>query len=129
LPLRQPAYYDAFVHPMADRPDILREYRVRIIPAERAGPQPRYPANLGRRTKFGGVPDAIQPEADLVKRCPKCHSPMHFVAQLDSFEFNGDNNPNRRDYGGEHFMFGDVGMIYVWFCFHCLTPHASLECY
>ena len=29
---------------MSDRPDILREYRVRIIPAERAGPQPKDPA-------------------------------------------------------------------------------------
>jgi len=53
---------------------------------------------------------------------------MHFVAQLDSFEFNGENNPNRKDYGDEQFMFADVGMIYVWFCFNCATPTASLEC-
>jgi hypothetical protein len=114
---------------MSHRPDNLREYRVRIIPAERAGPQPKYPANLGRRTKFGGVPDAIQSGDESEKRCPHCFSAMHFVAQLDSFEFNGDDNPNRKDYGDTQFMFGDVGMIYVWFCFQCQTPHASMECY
>ena len=27
------------------------------------------------------------------------------------------------------FMVGDVGMIHVWFCFQCLTPQASMECY
>jgi hypothetical protein len=54
---------------------------------------------------------------------------MHFVAQIDSFEFNGKHNPNRKDYGDEQFMFGDVGMIYIWFCFNCLTPHAETECY
>lgn len=48
---------------------------------------------------------------------------------LDSFEFNGENNPNRKNYGDEQFMFGDVGMIYVWFCFNCLTPHATTEGY
>jgi hypothetical protein len=112
---------------MSDLPDNLREYRVRIIPAERAGQQPKYPDNLGSRTKFGGIPDAIQVGDDEEKRCPQCFGPLTFVAQIDSFEFNGENNPNRRDYGDEQFMFGDVGMIYVWFCFQCLTPQASLE--
>jgi hypothetical protein len=35
----------------------------------------------------------------------------------------------RDDHGLQQFMFGDVGMIYVWFCFQCLTPQASMECY
>jgi hypothetical protein len=114
---------------MKDLPDILREYRVRIIPAERAGPQPKEPDNLGRRTKFGGRPDAIQPGDDEEKRCPQCFGPMHFIAQIDSFEFNGDNNPNRKGFEDAHFMFGDVGMIYVWFCFQCLSPQAEMESY
>jgi len=54
---------------------------------------------------------------------------MSFVAQIDSFEHNDENNPNRRDYGKQHFMFGDVGMIYVWFCFDCLVPFATMDCY
>jgi hypothetical protein len=114
---------------MSDIPDILREYRARNIPAERAGPQLKYPANLGRRTKFGGRPDAIQGDDESEKRCPDCYATMHFVAQIDSFEYNGEGNPNRRDYGDTQFMFGDVGMIYVWFCFQCLKPHASMQCY
>jgi hypothetical protein len=115
---------------MAQRPTILREYRVKIIPADEAGRQERYPKNLGKRTKFGGVPDAIQPNDDEeVKTCERCFQPLHFVAQIDSFEFNGRDNPNRKDYGDAHFMFGDVGMIYVWFCFKCGTAHASTECY
>jgi hypothetical protein len=54
---------------------------------------------------------------------------MSFVAQIDSFEHNEENNPNRKDYGEQHFMFGDVGMIYVWFCFDCLAPFATMDCY
>jgi hypothetical protein len=45
--------------PMSDRPDILREYRVTIVPADEAGPQPTYSNDLGLRTKFGGNSDAI----------------------------------------------------------------------
>jgi hypothetical protein len=109
--------------------DVLREYRVKIIPAVNAGPQPAYPDNLGLRTKFGDTPDAIQDGQDSNRRCGECGQKMHFVAQIDSFEFNHDNNPNRKDYGDEQYMFGDVGIIYVWFCFNCLAPDASMECY
>ena len=112
-----------------DLPDVLREYRVKIIPAGQAPPTPRYPNDSGLRTKFGGLPDAIQDGDEEQKTCPHCFQRMHFIAQIDSFEFDGTNNPNRQDYGDEHFMFGDVGMIYVWFCFGCLTPQAAMECY
>jgi hypothetical protein len=113
---------------MSQRPDILGEYRVRIIPAERAGPQPKYPANLGRRTKFGGLPDAIQAGDEEQKRCPDCFAPMHFVAQIDSFEFNGENNPNCHEHEETHFVFGDVGMIYVWFWHgHAARPARPLS--
>jgi hypothetical protein len=114
---------------MRELPDILREYRVKIVPAEEAGPQPSYAKSLGLRTKFGGSPDAIQADGEDQKSCPQCFQPMHFVAQIDSFEHKAASNPNSRDYGDQQFMFGDVGMIYVWFCFNCLTPHASMECY
>jgi hypothetical protein len=116
---------------MNDLPEVLREYRVRIVPLDRAGPQPKYPQNLGRRTKFGGSPDEIQRGDDDEdgKACPQCFGKMHFVAQIDSFEHNDENNPNRKDYADAQFMFGDVGMIYVWFCFNCLTPQATLESY
>lgn len=52
---------------------------------------------------------------------------MRFVAQIDSFEMNRKGNPISKKTGEAHFVFGDAGMIYVWFCFHCLTPLATLE--
>ena len=114
---------------MSERPDILREYRVKLVPAEEAGPRPQYADDLGLRTKFGGTPDSIQVEVDEEKTCPQCFQRMHFIAQIDSFEFKGTHNPNRKDHGDAQFMFGDVGMIYVWFCFQCLTPYAATDCY
>lgn len=113
---------------MSDRPDVLREYRVKVIPASDAKAQRDYVEDLGLRTKFGGTPDAIQSEDDFPSRCGECGGKLHFVAQLDSFEFKSEINPNRKDYGDEQFMFGDVGLIYIWFCFDCCTPTASFQC-
>jgi hypothetical protein len=31
--------------------------------------------------------------------------------------------------GDKQFMFGDVGMIYVWFCFDSMKPLATMDCY
>ena len=39
---------------MSDHPDKLREYRIKIIPAQDAPPPAKYPDHLGYRTKFGG---------------------------------------------------------------------------
>ena len=54
---------------------------------------------------------------------------MYFSAQIDSFEFKGEENPNAKDHGDVNFMFGDVGVICVWFCFDCLEPLATMDCY
>ena len=106
---------------MKDLPQHLREYRVKIMPAEDAPPPAKYPDNLGYRTKFGGKPELIQPTGDEEeRRCSACFEPLHFIGQIDSFE---------NDHPDPQFMFGDVGMIYVWFCFRCYTPSATLECY
>lgn len=111
-------------------PKILREYRVKLIPAAKAGPQPEYPEHLGLRTKFGGLPDGIQDAGeDMRVGCPECRKAMHFVGQIDSFEYAGKNNPHRRDYSDAQFMFSDVGLIYVWFCYKCLVPHATTQAY
>lgn len=114
---------------MANRPNILREYRVVLVPADEAEPQEQYPKNLGKRTKCGGQPDSLQRDTDEGKVCPHCSGPMHFVAQIDSFEFDYKGNPHRKPYREAHFMFGDVGMIYIWFCFKCGNAEASTECY
>ena len=104
---------------MSDLPEKFREYRVKLIPAEDAPPPAKYPHNIGYRTKFGGKADLIQP-GDGARSCDVCGKPMHFIAQIDSFE---------SDHPDPQFEFGDAGMIYVWFCFECNTPAAVLESY
>lgn len=81
-----------------------------------------YPANLGLRTKLGGEPDWIQ--SDETPVCESCGEPMDFVAQIDSIEHENKNNPLSKSALGhqQDYMFGDVGMIYVFFCFGCLQP-------
>jgi len=112
---------------MPDISEILREYRVKIVPAAEA--QPVNLKDLGRRTELGGNPDEIQPGGQSGIRCPGCGKRLHLVGQIDSFEFNGKDNPNRKDYSDTQFVFGDVGMIYVWFCFDCCEPLATMDCY
>jgi hypothetical protein len=114
---------------MSDQPEILREYRVTLNPSTDRAQSLTNPKNLGLKTKFGGVPDQVQASSSSRVACPECGHHMHFIAQIDSFEHKSSENPNARDYGEQHFMFGDVGMIYVWFCFDCLTPLATMDSY
>ena len=109
----------------------LREYKVKL---ERLKPgelicEHSYPNNDGLLTKFGGEPDWIQGQETL--KCPHCNTEMSFVGQIDSFEHDYKTNPLRVDAikGDQHFMFGDVGRIYVFFCFECCEPKAILQCY
>lgn len=82
----------------------------------------------GQRTKLGGEPDWEQD--DEHPNCPSCFTAMSFVAQIDSVEHWSKTNPHSRDpiKQGQDFMFGDVGMIYVFFCFDCLQSQAVLQC-
>src|SRR3990172_1141718 len=99
--------------------EILREYRMKFekVPeGQKALPDPE---QLGLRSKLGGAPDWVQrPE---VPKCTDCKSPMTFVAQLDSIEHDEDYNPHAIEAlsNQQQYMFGDVGMIYVFCCFHC----------
>src|SRR5687768_11975734 len=102
----------------------LNEYRVsleRVRRGERAVPQ-EYPEYIGRRTKLGGKPSWIQ--GDQTPECPSCGDTMYFVAQIDSIEHRSDHNPLMQD-PPKHidFVFSDVGMIYVFYCFDCCVPH------
>jgi hypothetical protein len=114
---------------MSDLPEFLREYRATLIPSTGSEQLPTYPENLGLKTKFGGVPDQVQANSPSKVACPECSQNMHFISQIDSFEHQSSENPIAKDYGERQFMFGDVGMIYVWFCFDCLTPLATMDCY
>ena len=111
-------------------PRRLSELRVtleRVAPGDRAV-QLEYPDNLGLRTKLGGQPEWIQD--DETPACPECGTLMTFVAQIDSLEHNAPGNPLRRGaLVDKDYMFGDVGMIYVFFCYDCCKPAAVHQCY
>ena len=82
----------------------------------------------GMQTKFGGEPDWIQ-DCE-VPVCTNCGQLMSFVAQIDSIEHDNKHNPLRRHcLDHQDYMFGDVGMIYVFFCFPCCTTESVFQCY
>lgn len=67
----------------------------------------------GQRTQLGGHPTWIQ--ADESPCCPACGREMSFVAQIDSL--------------GGAYMFGDCGMLYVFYCVECHEADAFEQCY
>lgn len=105
----------------------LREYRVIFERGSGALPSDE-DDRLGLRTKFGGEPDWEQD--DETPSCSSCLAPMTFVAQLDSIEHDYRNNPHAVGAlsGDQHFMFGDVGLIYVFFCFPCSASKSIFQC-
>lgn len=113
----------------------LPEFRVsltRLKSGERAYPEGdgvSHYEGYGRRTQPGGDPDWVQGERPNPE-CPRCGRTATFVAQIDSVEHDTKYNPHAVDAFSKDrkWMFGDVGMIYVFFCFHCLEPHAEFEC-
>jgi hypothetical protein len=113
--------------PEANQLPEIRVVLERVLPGERAVALD-YPDNLGMRTKLGGAPDWIQ--NDDTPHCDQCDTLMTFVAQIDSIEHDNRHNPLRRDcMGQQDYMFGDVGMIYVFFCRECGNPSAVQQCY
>ena len=108
-------------------PKVLKEYRVKFEKVS-AGKQ-AVPDNsqLGIRSKLGGEPDWCQSPEN--PQCSGCGSPMSFVAQIDSMEHFEDHNPNAIHWGAkQEYMFGDVGMIYVFFCYDCLETQSVFQC-
>jgi len=55
---------------------------------------------------------------------------MTFVAQIDSVEHAWESNPHAVDAlsDDQKWMFGDVGMIYVFHCFDCMTAQSIVQC-
>lgn len=78
--------------------------------------------NIGGRTKLGGDPTWIQ--EDSTPSCPECQQKMSFVGQIDSIDNLLENKTIIEDY-----MFGDMGMIYIFFCFDCNTTDSIFQCF
>lgn len=115
--------------------DQLPEFKVtlqRMAKGERAvNPDDR--KNHGARTKLGGVPNWIQ-LIDETPICEECKERMTFVAQIDSLEHRpeyrpGRSEPKRRARSMKPWMFCDVGMIYVFYCFNCSKTRSVTQCY
>lgn len=89
------------------------EYRVRlerVPPGESAIAVP-YPDNHGLCTKLGGEPYWIQPGVSPF--CEGCQQSMAFVAQIDSIDYTGYPRDD------VFYMFGDMGMLYIFYCVGC----------
>jgi hypothetical protein len=115
------------------RPERLREYKVILRKCElgeRAIPLDYLETlGAGMATKFGGDPDWLQGEE--CPECLQCKHPMTFIAQIDSIEHQNQSNPHSRKpvEDDQQWMFGDVGMIYVFFCFDCLETRSVFQCH
>ena len=105
----------------------LPEYRMRFdsVPLGQEAVDPRC---YGLRSKLGGEPNWEQ--NDETPQCPSCGEEMTFVAQIDSINHDTESNPHHIDCLSDEqkFMFGDVGMIYVFFCFDCLETTSVMQC-
>jgi uncharacterized protein YwqG len=109
-------------------PEVLREYRIKfetVSEGEKAVPDRQ---QLGVRSKLGGAPDWDQ--SDEVPTCPACKEQMSFIAQIDSMEHDEEHNPHRINClsNQQQYMFGDVGMIYVFMCFDCMKTVSVVQC-
>ena len=112
--------------PQAAEP--LREYRIKFEKMPKGKKAVSDPDKLGVRSKLGGGPDWVQnPE---VPKCSDCKQPMTFIAQIDSMEHDEEHNPHAIDCssGQQQYMFGDVGMIYVFMCFGCMNTKSLIQC-
>lgn len=106
----------------------LPEFSVKLIRVKDGAPLESQ--ELGQRTKLGGLPNRIQDGAPW-PTCPHCREGLSFVAQIDSIEHQCNQNPHSVDAGSsdQKWMFGDVGMIYVYYCFDCGHTEADSACY
>lgn len=111
---------------------ILREYRM-LFEAVPVGQHANPPdgGEPGMRSKLGGTPDWIQESSEgTTIECETCKRPMTFVAQVDSMEHRGVGyeNPHWKPPREQDYMFADVGMLYVFWCFRCRSGHVMYEC-
>lgn len=79
---------------------------------------------IGKRTKLGGEPDWIQPAENIM--CRYCQQEMTFIAQIDSIDDSIASGINASE---AEYIFEDVGMLYVFYCFECGETAALCQGY
>ena len=87
---------------------------------------PDHDEALGFRSKLGGEPDWDQ--GAETPKCSGCQKAMRFIAQIDSIEHNVSKNPHHQEFFEQEYMFGDVGMLYVFFCYDCMESKSVFQC-
>jgi hypothetical protein len=109
----------------------LREIRVELVELPAGEKAVDEDTEHGARTKLGGEPTWIH--NDEMPICPFCDNKMIFVAQIDSLDqLRTAGFARYRANGDEEtasYMFGDVGLIYVFFCFECNETNSIFQCY
>gem|GEM_PF-2367763 len=68
--------------------------------------------------RVGGSPTWVQDTEYL--KCPKCSRTMHFAAQIDS---------DLKLVDGSDWMWGDLGICYLYFCGDCSVTGVTYQCY
>ena len=115
---------DSFPEPLPEFEVTLRRIKQNET-AYPQGPDVAHYEHQGQRSKFGGFPERLHEDRKFPE-CPECGDLMHFVAQIDSIEHEWPSNPHA-GVSEQRWMFGDVGMLYVFFCFDCMCPHAEVD--
>lgn len=116
---KMPPWYDADQRAEPDKMQLahvpLREIGIdlQLLKRKLSKARAKPGSQSGYRTKLGGKPDWLQ--ADETPICPDCGEPETFICQIDSI----DDVVRDDEEGTQTYMFGDSGMIYVFFCFAC----------
>jgi hypothetical protein len=100
----------------------LRELPLYRATFQRIAAEGDVPTILGSRSKCGGEPWWSQ--EDETPKCRKCRKACTFVMQIDSFQ----HDPRNELHGDRDYLFADVGMIYVFYCFNCNQPESVFQC-
>ncbi len=116
--------------PKDPMPKSLKQYAISLEPVAQGKQLSFDPCDgkiIGRRSKLGGIPDWLQGED--VPNCEDCGKPMTFIGQIDSIEHDQTGNPHQQPYDEQEYIFGDVGLIYVFYCFDCSSTRSVCQCY
>ncbi len=93
----------------------LPEFKITLTPVSEEAKQKMgfkwADADVGTRSKFGGVPDLTHERPCPI--CPSCDAEMTFVSQLDSV--------------GDDLEFADVGLLFTYLCFDCFEAVSFIE--